>query len=77
MTVELVPGQVLIEGVAEIQQVGEELDLRGTVLQFLGAINPQALEAAALARGGLLEGTGTETMGESFLGALKAMAGGD
>lgn len=72
--IELLHGGVL-EGEAVIHQIGEERDQRESVLAFLSNIDPRILESAALVRGGMLEGNGEETMGQSFLAALQEMLG--
>lgn len=76
--VELAAGGGIIEGEAIVHQVrdAEGENPRETILAFLRGVNPAVLEQAALERVGSLGGLAEdESVGGSFLGALRAMLG--
>lgn len=77
--IELVAGAGVIEGEAVIHQIrdGDDVDPRAAILAFLSGVDPGILEKAALERVGSLGSMTDESTGESFLGALRGMLGGD
>lgn len=80
LTIQLAVGAGVIEGEAIVTQLvpisTEPLDQREAVLAFLGNIDPEVLVGRALNRGGMLTGSGEESVGESFLAVLKEVVAG-